>query len=124
MCSFRYTECTPLQRFSPASNRQAVGRLLTINPGSCSAEVTVNGTDDNGASPGSAITFALKAAPALALEAVQSDSEGDGLRGRMSDATSDWRLTVETGQPVLVENLLVTPTGHPSNVSSVPGWFR
>ena len=106
--------------FNPASNRDQVSRLLTINPGDRVAKVTVEGTDDTGVSPGGAVAFTLVAGAVRTLDASQLETGGDGLDGALGDGTGKWRLTVESDRPILVVNLLSSPTGHITNLSSVP----
>ena len=106
--------------FNPASNWQKVSRLLIINPGDRDAKVTIEGTDDSGASPGGAVAFTLAAATVRTLDASQLESGGDGFDGAIGDGVGKWRLTVAADRPILVVNLLSTPTGHITNLSSVP----
>ena len=67
--------------FNPGSNANQVSRLRLINPGEAPAEVTVTGTDDAGASPGSpSVIFEIPAGESLTLSA--SDLEGGAGVGR------------------------------------------
>ena len=106
--------------FNPASNRSQVSRLLTINPGNRDASVAIEGIDDTGASPGGTVEFTLAAGTVRTLDASELESGSDGLSGVIGDGTGKWRLTVEADRPILVVNLLATPTGHITNLSSVP----
>ncbi len=106
--------------FNPASNLLQVSRLLLINPENRDANVTIEGTDDDGASPGGTVAFTVAAGSTRMLDASQLESGGDDLSGVIGDGTGKWRLSLEADQPILVVNLLSSPTGHISNLSSVP----
>ena len=106
--------------FNPASNRKQVSRLLMINPENRDASVTIEGMDDTGAAPGGTVALTLTAGSVRALDASQLESGREGLSGSLGDGTGKWRLTVAADQPILVVNLLSSPTGHVSNLSTMP----
>lgn len=108
--------------FNPASNFRQVSRLLMINPQNRDANVEIEGVDDSGASPGGTVKFTLAAGSARTLDGSQLESGGDGLSGKIGDGAGKWRLNLEADQAILVVNLLLSPTGHISNLSSVPSW--
>ena len=105
--------------FNPGSNTNQVSRLRLINPGGAAAEVTVTGVDDAGASPGAAIEFEIPAGESLTLTA--SDLEaGAGVDGALGDGTGKWRLQARSNEPIVAMSLLSSPTGHLTNLSTIP----
>ena len=105
--------------FNPGSNANQVSRLRFINPGDAAAEVTVTGVDDRGATPGTSVMFEVPAGESLTLAA--SDLEaGAGVGGALGDGTGKWRLRVTSDEPIVAMSLLSSPTGHLTNLSTVP----
>ena len=105
--------------FNPGGNPNQVSHLRLINPGDAAAEVTATGVDDAGASPGSAIEFEIPAGQSLTLTA--SDLEaGVGVEGALGDGAGKWRLRVTSNEPIAAMSLLSSPTGHLTNLSTVP----
>ena len=105
--------------FNPGSNVNQVSRLRIVNPGTEDAAVTIAGIDDAGISPGSAVAFDVPAGTAVTLTASDLES-GNGLEGALGDGAGKWRLTVDSSHPVTVMNLLSSPTGHLTNLSTAP----
>ena len=106
--------------FNPGSNANQVSRLRLINPGDAAAEVTITGVDDRGATPGTSVMFEVPAGESLTLAA--SDLEaGAGVGGALGDGTGKWRLRVTSDEPIVAMSLLSSPTGHLTNLSTVPG---
>ena len=108
--------------FNPGSNRDQVSILYLANPGSRPAEITVEGIDDHGVSGGS-VGLRLDAGAVRTATADELES-GDGLEGSLGDGRGKWRLTVSSDEPVLVASLLESPTGHLTNLSTVPTGAR
>ena len=105
--------------FNPGNNENQVSSLRLINPGDAAAEVTIEGTDDKGASPGSAVVLSLAGGGSRTLTARELESgEGEGLSGGLGDGSGKWRLVVTADQPVQAMSLLSTPTGHLTNLST------
>ena len=113
--------------FNPASNRNQVSRLRLINRGEQSAEVSIEGIDDDGESPGTAVELSVPAHGARTVTAQALESEaarGEALRdlnGALGDGAGKWRLRVTSDRPIAVMSLLSTPTGHLTNLSTAPG---
>ena len=105
--------------FNPASNLNQVSSLRLINPTAESATVAIAGIDDNGASPGDTISLSLGAGVARTISAQEMES-GEGLDQALGDGSGKWRLTVTSDQPIVVASLLESPTGHLTNLSTVP----
>ena len=105
--------------FNPGNNEKQVSGLRLINPGDAAAEVTIEGTDDKGASPGSAVVLSLAGGASRTLTARELESgEGEGLSGGLGDGAGKWRLVVTSDEPVQAMSLLSTPTGHLTNLST------
>ena len=108
--------------FNPGRNISQVSRLRVINPGVETAEVTIDGIDDKGASPGGAVVFSLAAEASRTLTAKELESgQAQGLSGALGTGKGKWRLTVTAEQPIEVMSLLSSPTGHLTNLSTVRG---
>ena len=105
--------------FNPGSNLGQVSLLRLINPRYERTEVTITGIDDTGVSPGGAVTVSLGPQAPLTLSARELET-GDGLTGALGDGAGKWQLNVAADQPILVASLLRSPTGHLTNLSSVP----
>ena len=78
--------------FNPASNENQVSRLRVINPGGEIAEVVIEGIDDAGASPGTAVELTVPARAshtptAQALESGQWEADS-GVSGGLGDGKS------------------------------------
>ena len=103
--------------FNPASNVNQRSRLRVANPGARPAHVSVAGVDDGGDSPGEVVRITVPAGEARTITASQFEAGDWGLRGGMGDGKGKWRLMVDSDQPVVVMNLLESPTGHLTNLS-------
>ena len=105
--------------FNPGGNANQVSALRIANPGSQPAHVSVAGVDDAGGASAEVVRIEVPAGAARTLTAADLES-GEGLRGELGDGTGKWRLTVDSEQPVAVMSLLASPTGHLTNLSTVP----
>ena len=107
--------------FNPASNVNQVSRLRVINPGEESAEVSIEGIDDEGRSPGTAVGFTLPGGASRTVTSRDLESgQGEGLAGTLDDGRGKWQLVVSADEPVEVMSLLTSPTGHLTNLSTEP----
>ena len=107
--------------FNPASNVDQVSRLRVINPGEDSAEVSIEGIDDEGRSPGTAVGFTLPGGASRTVTSRDLESgQGEGLAGTLDDGRGKWQLVVSADEPVEVMSLLTSPTGHLTNLSTEP----
>ena len=107
--------------FNPGSNANQVSRLRVVNPGGANARVRIEGVDDAGASPGDAVEFTLPGGRARTLSAQELESgQGRGLSGGLGTGKGKWRLAVTANRPIEVMSLLSSPTGHLTNLSTVP----
>ncbi|MCZ0941866.1 MAG: leucine-rich repeat domain-containing protein [Gammaproteobacteria bacterium] len=105
--------------FNPGSNFRQVSRLRLVNTGSEDASVAIRGVDDAGVSPGGPVQVSVEAGSDLVLAADELES-GTGLDGALGDGKGKWRLAVSSDQPLRVMSLMESPTGHLTNLSTVP----
>ena len=105
--------------FNPGSNYNQVSLLRLVNPGAEAAEVTIAGMDDAGAAPGGQVALTLDAGATRTLSARELET-GEGLSGALGDGVGKWRLHVEADRPILAASLMQSPTGHLTNLSTVP----
>ena len=64
----------------------------------------------------------LTAGEARTISAQELESGGSGLRGQFGDGEGKWQLFVSADRPIRVMNLLRSPTGHLTNLSTTtPG---
>ena len=106
--------------FNPASNTNQVSVLRVVNRSDAEAAVTITGLDDAGEAGDGAVELTLPAGAARMLEAPELESGGDDLEGALGDGVGKWRLTVASDRPLAVMSLLRSPTGHLTNLSTVP----
>lgn len=125
--TFSFRDCRHERRvpfFNPASNTRQVSSLRLVNRGESDAAITIFGVDDEGAERGPA-TLSLSAGTARTLTSLALESgDGEGLAGALGDGTGKWELRIfvagEAAGYVMVMNLLESPTGHLTNLSTWP----
>ena len=107
--------------FNPGRNTNQVSTLRLINPGEHPAEVAITGTDDQGDSGENVAALTLAGGASRSISASNLES-GEGLEGGQGLGTGagKWRLEVTSDRPILVASLLASPTGHLTNLSTVP----
>ena len=102
--------------FNPGSNRDQVSSLRLVNPGEQEAEVSIEGTDDAGATSATVeVTIAPFATRTLNASELES---GMGLAGALGDGRGKWRLRVSSDRDIRVMSVLESPTGHLTNLST------
>ena len=106
--------------FNPGSNAAQVSRLRLINPGEAEAQVAIEGVDDRGASPGSAVQVNVAAGATQTLTAAELESGGTDMTGALGDGAGKWQLTVKSESSIHALSLLSSPTGHLTNLSTAP----
>ena len=107
--------------FNPGSNKNQASILRIINDGSSAAKVTISGVDDAGNSgPGSDLTFSIpyESVKEITAAELENGSSDKGLAGGIGDGKGKWRLTVTSDEPITVQNLLETPAGFITNLST------
>ena len=110
--------------FNPARNTRQVSSLRLVNRGGADAVATVYGVDDNGAERGP-VFVPLRAGIARKLSSHDLESgEGHDLAGALGRGAGKWELRIvvagEAADDVMVMNLLESPTGHLTNLSTWP----
>ena len=106
--------------FNPGSNRAQVSQLRLANRVSGPALVSITGIDDHGKSPGSGVTLSVAAGETRILTAPDLEAGSLDFDGELGDGAGKWQLIVESDAPIHVMNLMANPTGHLTNLSSVP----
>ena len=104
--------------FNPGSNANQVSVLRIFNPTAQTAEVSITGVDDSGYSPGGGVGVPVPPGAVRSFTAAELESGGDGFDGSLGDGRGKWRLTVESDRRIAVMNLLESPTGHLTNLST------
>ena len=101
--------------FNPASNERQRSFIRVINPNEISRILAVLARDDAGAVGDDAFTGLM-----LPNESYTVDSQTME-RLAFGDGTGKWRLQATALSPIIVMNLMETPTGHLTNLSAIPG---
>ena len=104
---------------NPGSNIDQVSLLRVINPGGEDATVTISGVDGTGASPGGDVEVSVPAGAARTFDSADLEA-GIGVSGELGDGEGKWELTVSSDQPIRVMSLLESPSGHLTNLSTIP----
>ncbi len=107
--------------FNPGSNARQASRLRLVNAGSRPAHFSIAGVDDAGAHSEDVVLVTIPAGATLTPSAAQLEAGGASLQGTIGYGRGKWRLLVDVEQPVMVMNLLSSPTGHLTNLSGGPG---
>ena len=108
--------------FNPGSNGDQESLLRLVNLGEAAATVTITGTDDSGNSGAGRVTVEVPARAARTYTAAELESgSAAGLDGSLGDGADKWRLAVRSDQAIVAMSLLSSPTGHLTNLSTVPG---
>ncbi len=122
--------------FNPGSNMSQVSRLRVINPNPHDVVVNIIAKDDapaqyhddedDGWVLAGPVSFDLGPHESRTVTALELESGGEGLDGRLGDGQGKWKLRVfaehpsidDWRMPLYVMNLLASPTGHLSNLST------
>ncbi len=108
--------------FNPAREVRQRSLLRLVNPGAEDAPVTVSGVDDAGRPGRAPVRLVVPAGAACTLDAAQLES-GTGLacgvaQTGLGNGRGRWRLAVVSESPLVAMNLLASPDGRLSNLSS------
>ena len=106
--------------FNPASNRNQQSLLRLVAPGTEVAEVTIVGTDDRGVPGAQAVTLSVPGGGSRTIGADELESGGEDLDGMLGDGSGKWLLALTSDVPVVAMSLLLSPTGHLTNLSTAP----
>ena len=104
--------------FNPGGNDSQVSQLRLINTSDTENEVTIVGVDDDGEQAEGDVRLTLPAEGARTLTAQELESGGIDLIGAFGDGEGKWHLFVTADRPIQVMNLLRSPTGHLTNLST------
>ena len=122
--------------FNPGSNMSQVSRLRVINPNPHDVVVNIIAKDDapaqyhddedDGWVLAGPVSFDLGPHESRTVTALEVETGGEGLDGRLGDGQGKWNLRVfaehpsidDWRMPLYVMNLLASPTGHLSNLST------
>ena len=105
--------------FNPGSNRAQESLLRLANSDAAEAAVTIRAVDDRGISSGP-VRLKIAARGSRTVSALELEEGAGGLEGALGDGGGKWRLDVESDMPLLAMSLLASPTGHLTNLSTVP----
>lgn len=107
--------------FNPGRNQKQESLLRVVNMGETAATVTIDGKDDAGSSATGSVTVEVQPGAAKTFAAAELESgNAPGLDGALGEGAGKWQLLVESDQPIVALNLLATPTGDITNLSSAP----
>ena len=106
--------------FNPGSNTNQVSHLLVLNRSEQAAGIVIAGVDDKGHSPGGDVRVTIPPGAIRTFAAAALESGAEGFEGSLGDGAGKWRLSVESDRALTVMNLLESPTGHLTNLSTVP----
>ncbi|MCY4563793.1 MAG: leucine-rich repeat domain-containing protein [Gammaproteobacteria bacterium] len=110
--------------FNPGRNRNQVSLLRLVNPGGNAAEVTIRGVDDAGVDASGAVRLTVPARSVRTVSAQELEARSPHHAGALGRGHGKWRLAIESDQPIQVINLLQSPTGHLTNLSTWPDQER
>ena len=111
-----HTYYVPL--FNSASDQQQRSLLRVTNPRPLPVSVKIEAKDDNGKlAPDGQIEFELVGGHSLTLDAVDLEQGHSELMGQLGNGSGRWKLWVSADQPINVISLMLSPTGHLSNLS-------
>ena len=105
--------------FNPGSNTAQVSVLRLVNRCNDDAEVTIVGVDDGGASPGMPVPVSVDAGDSATLPSADLEA-GERLDAALGDGAGKWRLELRSEALVSAVSVLSSPTGHLTNLSTVP----
>ena len=104
--------------FNPGSNQSKPSLLRIVNRSDARATVEIDGVDDRGQSAEGKVRLTVEPRAAATVTALELESGKDGLDGRLGDGSGKWRLEVSADQPVQIMNLLRSPSGYLTNLST------
>lgn len=105
--------------FNPASNQNQRSLLRFINNQDQDIRVFIRGTDDSGKLGNERVRFLLPAGRVKILNSLELENGGQGLRGSFGDGAGKWKLSIETTHPLPIMNLMESPNGYLSNLSTL-----
>ena len=105
--------------FNPGSNTNQVSKLRFTNQGPGWDSISAFGTDDRGSPGAGAFGFVLPAGTSRTVTAQELEAgERERPHRRFGDGAGKWRLVIHAAYPIRIMNLLESPTGHLTNLTS------
>ena len=98
-------------------NQRPRSWLRLSNPNRHDVDITISGIDDDGISRGK-VDLGLAPESSRMVSDEQLERGGDDLDGFFSNGRRNWHLSISATRPILVMNLLKSPTGHVTNISA------
>ena len=98
-------------------NRRPRSWLRLSNPNQHDVNITISGIDDDGISRGR-VDLVLDPESSRMVSDEQLEQGDDDLDGFLSNGRRNWHLSISATRPILVMNLLKSPTGHVTNISA------
>ena len=98
-------------------NQRPRSWLRLSNPNQHEVSVTISGIDDDGISRGK-VDLVLEPESSRLVSDEQLERGGDDLDGFLSNGRRNWHLSISATRPILIMNLLKSPTGHVTNISA------
>ena len=108
-----------LSFFNPGRNVNQVSQLRLINPGEETSEISITGVDDTGRSSDT-VSLSLAAGQSRTVSSQELQAGRGELVGGLGTGVGKWHLTVAPSAPIVVMNLLESPSGHLANLSASP----
>ena len=106
--------------FNPGSNRNQQSLVRLINPNEEDVEVSIAAVDDKGEFGAGQVTLTLTGGEARTVSAQDLEFGATGLAGQLGDGAGKWELFVSAEDRILAMNLLQSPTGNLTNLSTTP----
>jgi len=106
---------------NPASNSEKTTFLRIMNVTDESTTVTINGTDDDGSdAPGGMVMIEIAANSAVQVTSADLENGNltKGVLGGLGAGSGLWQLELESNVAIKVQNLVRTPDGFLTNLSS------
>ena len=106
--------------FNPASNVNQRSWLRITNLSTQVNKVSVTGLDDAGERGSETVRFSIRGSQSVHLNSKDLESGIPDIdSGSFGNGVGKWQLIVQAQEPIRVASLMVTPTGHITNLSTV-----
>ena len=107
--------------FNPGRNTNQQSLLRLINISGIDTEVVIEGLDDRGMAGQTEVEITLPADEARLYSARNLEDGHSDFEGSLGAGSGKWQLVVSANRPIQVMNLMRTPTGHMTGLSSTTG---
>ena len=106
--------------FNPARNASQRSYLRLVNLSDAAGEVWIQGIDDDGRVRGTDVRVEMAALETRTLTAAELEAGGERIEGALGAGKGKWRLMVASERPLMVLNLLASPSGYLANLAIDP----